>query len=63
MWLHLLPALLAGLLIYASVNAIAPHLRIVRVQRGRAKLVAVAVLALGIVLVLTLVIGLVAFIQ
>lgn len=64
LWLHLLPALLSGLLIYASVNALAPHLRIVRIQQGRAKLVAVAMLALGIVLVLTLAIaGLVAFIR
>src|SRR5690242_3293348 len=62
--LHLLPALLAGLLIYELVNALAPRLRIVRIQQGRRKLAAVALLVMGIVLVLTLVIaGLLTFMR
>jgi predicted PurR-regulated permease PerM len=62
--LRLLPALLAGLLIYELVHILAPRLRIARIRRGQAKLVAVAVLVLGVVLLLTLaVVGLVAFIR
>lgn len=62
--LQLLPALLAGLLVYELVHILAPRLRIVRIRRGQAKLVAVAVLALGVVLLLTLAVaGIVAFVR
>jgi predicted PurR-regulated permease PerM len=43
--LHLLPALLGGLLVYELVHVLAPRLRIVRISAGRAKLAAVGVLA------------------
>jgi predicted PurR-regulated permease PerM len=52
--LHLLPALLAGLLIFELVHMLAPRLRIVRIRRSQAKLAAVAVLVLGIVLLMVL---------
>lgn len=62
--LRLLPALLAGLLIYELVHLLAPRLRIVRIRRSQAKLAAVLVLVLGIVLLMTLaVMGLVVFIH
>lgn len=62
--LHLLPALLAGLLIYELVHLLASCLRIARIRRSQAKLVAVALLVLGIVLLLTLAAaGLVVFIR
>jgi predicted PurR-regulated permease PerM len=62
LYLHLLPALLAGLLIYEMVHILAPRLRIVRIRREQGKLVAVAILALGIALLLTFaVVGVVAF--
>ena len=50
LWLHLLPALLAGLLVYELVHVIAPRLRL---SRERARLAAVVVLA-------SLIVGLVA---
>jgi predicted PurR-regulated permease PerM len=60
--LHLLPALLAGLLVYELVHILAPRLRIVRIRRQQGKLVAIAILALGIALLITLaVLGLIAF--
>ena len=60
--LHLLPALLAGLLVYELVHILAPRLRIVRIHRTQGKLVAVAILALGVALLITLaVVGIVAF--
>lgn len=60
--LHLLPALLAGLLVYELVHLLAPRLKVVRIHQQRGKLVAVLVLALTIALLLTLaIIGLVAF--
>jgi predicted PurR-regulated permease PerM len=60
--LHLLPALLAGLLVYELVHILAPRLRIVRIHRIQGKLVAVAILALGIALLITLaVVGSIAF--
>jgi len=43
--LHLLTALLGGLLVYELVHVLAPRLRIVRISAGRAKLAAVGVLA------------------
>jgi predicted PurR-regulated permease PerM len=64
LWLHLLPSLLAGLLVYESVHILAPRLHIVHIRDDRAKLAAVALLALGVVLVLALfVVGIVAFVQ
>src|SRR5262245_63186283 len=60
--LHLLPALLAGLLVYELVHILAPRLRIVRIRQRQGKLVAVAILALGVALLITLVvIGIIAF--
>src|SRR5262245_29693777 len=52
--LHLLPALLAGLLAYELVHILAARLWIVRIHRTQGKLVAVAILALGVVLLITL---------
>src|SRR2546426_8859035 len=60
--LHLLPALLAGLLVYELVHILEPRLWIVRIRRTQGKLVAVAILALGVVLLITLaVVGIIAF--
>ena len=60
--LHLLPALLAGLLVYELVHLLAPRLKTVRIRQEQGKLAAVAILALGIVLLLTLaVVGILAF--
>jgi predicted PurR-regulated permease PerM len=60
--LRLLPALLAGLLVYELVHILAPRLRIPRIHRGRAKLAAVALLAVGVVVLLTLAVaGIAAF--
>ena len=60
--LHLLPALLAGLLVYELVHILAPWLKIVRIRQERGKLAAVAILALGVVFLLTLaVVGMIAF--
>ena len=60
--LHLLPALLAGLLVYELVHILAPRLRIMRIRQRQGKLVAVAILALGVALLITLaVIGIIAF--
>src|SRR6185436_11970856 len=62
--LRLLAGLLAGLLIYELVHLLAPRLKIVNIQRRRAKLVAVGLLTTGIVLALTLtIVGLVLFIR
>ena len=59
LWLHLLPALLAGLLVYELVHVIAPLLRL---SRERARLAAVVVLASLIVgLVAAAIFGTVAF--
>jgi predicted PurR-regulated permease PerM len=51
--LHLLPALLAGLLVFELVHMLAPKLRIVRVGEKRQKVIAVALLAAVIVLLIT----------
>ncbi len=60
--LHLLPALLAGLLVYELVHLLAPRLKMVRIRHEPGKLAAVALLALGVVLLLTLaVVGVIAF--
>ena len=54
LWLHLLPALLAGLLVYELVHILAPRLSIVRIRQEQGKLAAVAILALGVVFLLSL---------
>jgi predicted PurR-regulated permease PerM len=62
--LHLLPALLAGLLIYEMVDLLAPRLRIVRIRKEQGKLAAVGVLAIGVILVLLgIVIAITAFVR
>jgi len=60
--LRLLPALLAGLLVYALVHMVAPRLRAVNVGEKRRKLVAVALLATVIVtLIAAAIFGAIAF--
>jgi predicted PurR-regulated permease PerM len=60
--LHLLPALLAGLLVYELVHLLAPRLKIVRLRQEQGKLAAVAILALVVAIFLTLaVVGSMAF--
>jgi hypothetical protein len=60
--LQLLPALLAGLLVYEQVHSLAPQLHIVQVRQAQGKLAAVGLLAMGVVLLLTLAgVGLLAF--
>ncbi len=54
--LHLLPALLAGLLVYELVHILAPLLFIRRISGSRAKLVVVGLLAVAIVACLMLLI-------
>ena len=54
--LHLLPALLAGLLVYELVHILAPQLRIWRMTHEWSKFVAVSVLTVIVVLLVTLVI-------
>ena len=51
---HLLPGLLAGLLVYELVHIIAPQLRLV--HAGAGKVAAVALLAVVIVAMLTLIV-------
>ena len=51
--LHLLSALLAGLLVHQLVHLLAPKLTLIRVHRTRGKLMAVAILATLVVTVLT----------
>lgn len=52
--LHLLPALLAGFLVYELVHILEPKLRITRLSGTRAKIAAVSLLAVFIILVLAL---------
>ena len=60
--LHLLPALLAGLLVHELVHILAPRLKILRIHQERGKLVAVAFLATVVVLGIVLAgVGIVAF--
>lgn len=60
--LRLLPALMAGLLVYALVHMVAPRLRAVNVGEKRRKLVAVALLATIIVTLITAaILGAIAF--
>jgi predicted PurR-regulated permease PerM len=63
LWLHLLPALLAGLLVYTLVNALAPPLQR-HLPGARAHGLIVALLSIVVVGILTLaVIGAVAFLR
>jgi predicted PurR-regulated permease PerM len=54
--LHLLPALLAGLLVYELVHILAPRLRIWRMNHEWSKVAAISVLTVIVVLLITLVI-------
>jgi len=54
--LHLLPALLAGLLVYELVHILAPRLRIWRMTHDWSKVLAVTVLTVIVILLVTLVI-------
>ena len=53
---HLLPALLAGLLVYELVHMLAPRLRLWRLSHDTSKIIAVAVLSSIVVLIITIVI-------
>jgi predicted PurR-regulated permease PerM len=55
--LHLLPALLAGLLVFELVHIMAARLRIWRMGHGWSKVVAVTVLTVMVVVLVTLIIG------
>lgn len=60
--LHLLPGLLAGLLVYELVHILAPRLQVIRIHQERVKLVAVAILVTIVVALIVLaVLGLGAF--
>ena len=60
--LHLLPALVAGLLVYELTHILAPRLKIVRISQSRAKLVSVGVLAALVATAVTVAtLGLLAF--
>src|SRR2546425_751719 len=60
--LHVLPALLAGLLVYELVHILAPRLKVVRIHQKHGKLVAVAMLVTIVVLGIVLAaVGIVAF--
>lgn len=60
--LHLLPALLAGLLVFELVHMLAPRLKVFRVSQERGKILIVALITVIVVTVLTLlVIGMIAF--
>src|SRR5262245_13765438 len=62
--LHLLPALLAGLLIYELVHMLAPRLRIWRMTHNWSKVLAVTVLTVIVILLVTLIIlGIVAVLR
>ncbi len=62
--LHLLPALLAGLLVYELVHILAPRLKVVRIHQEHGKLVAVAMLVTVVVTGIVLaIIGIVAFLH
>jgi len=53
LYLHLLPALLAGLLVYELVHILTPRLKIVRLGHKWTKVLAVALLAVVVVALLT----------
>jgi predicted PurR-regulated permease PerM len=62
--LHLLPALLAGLLVYELVHILAPRLRIWRMTHDWSKVLAVTVLTVIVIMLITLVIlGIVAVLR
>jgi predicted PurR-regulated permease PerM len=62
--LHLLPALVAGLVVYELVHVLARALKIIRIHHKRGQLAAVAIVAFGVVLLLTIAgAGIVAFVQ
>jgi len=64
LYLHVLPALLAGLLVYQLVHILAPRLRIMRTSEQRRKIVAVALLSAAItVLVALAIVGALAFLR
>src|SRR3954449_13174699 len=54
--LHLLPALLAGLLVYELVHILAPRLRIWRMTHDWSKVLAVTFLTVIVILLVTLII-------
>ena len=62
--LHLLPALLAGLSVYELVQFLAQSLKIVRIHQTRRRLAAVAIVAAGVVLLLTVsALGIISFLD
>jgi predicted PurR-regulated permease PerM len=62
--LHLLPAFIAGFLVYELVHLLAPRLKIGHMRYRQARMIAVAVLVTGIVLVMTLtILGLILYIR
>jgi predicted PurR-regulated permease PerM len=62
--LHLLPALLAGLLVYELVHILAPRLKVVRIHQEHGKLVAVAMLVTVVITGIVLaIIGIVALLH
>src|SRR5690349_24103638 len=54
--LHLLPALLAGLLVYELVHILAPRLRSWRMTHNWSEVMAVTVLTIIVILIITLII-------
>jgi predicted PurR-regulated permease PerM len=64
LWLHLLPALLAGLLVYELVHILAPRLRIWRMNHEWSKVAAITVLTVIVILLITLIIvGIIALLR
>ena len=64
LYLHLLPALLAGLLVYELVHILVPRLKIVRLGHKWTKVLAVALLAVIVVTLLTAaIVGLLALLR
>ena len=62
--LHLLPALLAGLLVYELVHILSPRLRIWRMNRELSKVAAVTVLTIIVVVLITLIlVGIIAVLK
>jgi predicted PurR-regulated permease PerM len=62
--LHVLPALLAGLLVYELVHILAPRLKVIRIHQEHGKLVAVALLVTVVITGIVLaIIGLMAFLH
>jgi predicted PurR-regulated permease PerM len=62
--LHLLPALIAGFIVYELVHVLTRVLRIIRIHRTRGRLIAVGIVAFGVVVLLTVAgAGIVVFVQ